>query len=66
MPCETVGERLASRGICVRAGLHCAPLAHKTVGTLPGGTVRISVSSFNTKRDISALVSAVDDIVSEK
>ncbi|SHH50533.1 cysteine desulfurase family protein [Sporobacter termitidis DSM 10068] len=63
VPCETVGEELSARGICVRAGLHCAPLAHKTAGTLPNGTVRMSVSSFNTKRDISALVSAVEEIV---
>lgn len=46
--CEEVGELLALRGIAVRSGLHCAPLAHRTAGTLPGGTVRLSVSVFNT------------------
>ncbi len=63
MPCETVGEELARRGICVRTGLHCAPLAHRTAGTIKTGTVRVSVSAFNTKRDIRYLVGAVREIV---
>ena len=64
--CETVGEKLTDRGICVRTGLHCAPLAHKTAGTLATGTVRVSVSDFNTKRDIADLLNAVEDIASGK
>lgn len=40
--CEELGEKLAQRGIAVRAGLHCAPLAHESAGTLDTGTVRIS------------------------
>jgi cysteine desulfurase family protein len=62
--CDTVGEKLTERGICVRTGLHCAPLAHKTAGTLATGTVRLSVSDFNTKKDIAELIGAVKDIVS--
>lgn len=42
MDCETLAEKLAKRGIAVRAGLHCAPLAHESAGTLETGTVRIS------------------------
>ena len=49
---ERLGMQLAQRGFAVRAGLHCAPLAHRTAGTLPGGTVRISVSAFNTPEHI--------------
>ncbi len=45
---EQLGTQLAERGFAVRAGLHCAPLAHGTAGTLPGGTIRVSVSAFNT------------------
>lgn len=45
--CESVGERLGRRGVAVRAGLHCAPLAHRTAGTLDSGTVRVSFSAFN-------------------
>ena len=66
MASETVAEALASRDIAVRAGLHCAPLAHKTAGTISTGTVRVSVSYFNTKHDIRALVSAVESITHEK
>ena len=40
--CEEVAQGLAQRGIGVRAGLHCAPLAHESAGTLDTGTVRVS------------------------
>ncbi len=50
--CEELGEALAERAIAVRAGLHCAPLAHQSAGTLESGTVRASVSAFTTTGDI--------------
>ena len=40
--CEEFAQALADRGIAVRAGLHCAPLAHESAGTLDTGTVRVS------------------------
>ncbi len=40
--CETGADLLRRQGIAVRAGLHCAPLAHESAGTLSSGTVRIS------------------------
>ena len=40
--CEEVAQMLAEHGVCVRAGLHCAPLAHESAGTLQSGTVRVS------------------------
>lgn len=40
--CEEMAGKLAQQGICVRAGLHCAPLAHESAGTLDSGTVRVS------------------------
>ena len=40
--CEVVAQALAQRGIALRAGLHCAPLAHESAGTLKTGTVRVS------------------------
>ncbi len=45
--------------ICVRAGLHCAPAAHRRLGTCPEGTIRIGVGPFNTEADVDALVQAV-------
>jgi len=50
--CETLAERLAEKGVAVRAGLHCAPYAHKTAGTLGTGTVRVSFSDFNTEKEV--------------
>ena len=46
--CEQVGEWLSKHGVALRAGLHCAPTAHISAGTLDTGTVRASVSVFNT------------------
>lgn len=43
MDCEEAAEKLAREGIAVRAGLHCAPCAHESAGTLETGTVRVSV-----------------------
>ena len=50
--CEELGEELGRRGIALRAGLHCAPLAHRTAGTLETGTLRASVSAFTTPREV--------------
>lgn len=52
-------------GIAVRAGLHCAPLAHKTLGTLEKGLVRVSFSIFNTLKEVDQLISALHEIVRE-
>lgn len=62
MDCEEVGERLAQRGFAVRCGLHCAPFAHRTAGTLDSGTVRASLSVFNTKSEVDRFVRAVTQI----
>ena len=48
---EELGERLGERGIALRTGYHCAPLAHHTAGTLGSGTIRLSVSAFNTLQE---------------
>lgn len=50
--CEELAEGLANRSVAVRAGLHCAPLAHRTVGTLESGTIRISPSFFTSPEQI--------------
>lgn len=46
-------------GILTRCGLHCAPSAHKTLGTFPQGTVRFSPGWFTTKDEIDAAIAAV-------
>ena len=62
MDCESVAEQLAEAGIAVRAGLHCAPLAHETAGTLKQGTVRFSFSPFNTETEVVAAAKALRKI----
>ncbi len=59
--CETVSQILNSRyNIAARSGLHCAPLAHKSIGTFDiGGTVRVVPSVFTTEKDIKTLINAV-------
>ena len=66
MDCEAVGESLSRRGIAVRAGLHCAPIAHRTVGTLESGTVRVSFSAFNQMRQIERVIAAVRAVIWER
>lgn len=53
---------LETNGIKTRCGLHCAPLAHKTIGSYPSGTVRLSVSYFNTKKEIDFVLKTLNKI----
>ena len=53
--CEQTAQYLAEHGVCVRAGLHCAPLAHESAGTLQSGTVRVSFSAFSTPEEADTL-----------
>ena len=46
-------------GILVRCGLHCAPSAHKSLGTFPKGTVRFSLGYANTEADVDAALAAI-------
>jgi len=50
-----LGEYLNKHGICTRSGLHCAPLAHESIGTKDVGGVRISFSVFNTLKEVDEL-----------
>lgn len=49
-------------GILTRCGLHCAPLAHKTLGTYPEGTVRFSVGYTTTEEEVDTAVRAIHDL----
>ena len=59
VPSEKTAALLDTHGICVRGGYHCAPLAHKTLGTPDGGAVRVSLGIFNQASDIDALYGAL-------
>ena len=60
---ESLAAALAERDIAVRAGLHCAPLAHRTAGTVDTGTVRASFSHWNTPEEVGRLLSAMGEIL---
>ena len=52
---QEIAHRLAREGICVRAGLHCAPLAHEAIGTAARGAVRLGFGAFNTVAELDTL-----------
>lgn len=63
MDSELLAQMLAQYGIAVRAGLHCAPVAHRSAGTLETGTVRLSLSPFNTEAEIARTARVFHEIL---
>lgn len=59
LPSEEGGRLLSENGFYMRGGLHCAPLAHKKIGTITGGTIRFSPSAFNTVREVDLLIATL-------
>lgn len=62
---ELVGNALADAGFAVRAGMHCAPLAHRTAGTIDSGTVRLSFSVFNNGEEVNHLLETLPEILKQ-
>ncbi len=63
MHCSEVGLRLDDEfGVLCRVGLHCAPAAHRTIGTFPEGTIRLAPGIFTTLEDIQQVIAAIRDI----
>lgn len=58
--CEEAAEKMARAGFAVRAGLHCAPLAHESAGTLESGTVRISFGHEASREQVRKLMVWMD------
>ncbi len=58
----TVSALLSNYGICVRAGLHCAPMAHRRIGTIDIGTIRICCSVFNNLKEADIFCETVKNI----
>ena len=64
LPSEELAARLDGHGICVRAGFHCAPLAHKKLGTPEKfGACRVSFGAFNTEKEVFELCRAFKNIL---
>lgn len=61
--CEEMAALLGEKGVCVRSGLHCAPYAHRTAGTLDSGTVRFSFSPFNSLEDVARSCQFIKDLL---
>ena len=59
VPSDECSAHLNKYGIFTRAGLHCAPLAHKKLGTAQNGTVRVSPGYFNNKNEIVSLIECI-------
>ncbi len=59
---NTVVEELDKYGICVRGGIHCAILAHQSLGTVKTGAVRISLNYFNTRAEIDYFIEKIEEI----
>ncbi len=65
--CVLFGEELSRRwDIALRSGLHCAPLAHRTAGTLDTGTIRVSFGPENRRKDVEILAEAVERLCQEQ
>ena len=63
MDVEEVGTSLAEQGIAVRTGLHCAPFAHRSAGTMDTGTVRVSFSDYNTRSEVYRFLAVLHDLL---
>lgn len=61
--CEDIAEELSKRGVCVRSGLHCAPTAHRSAGTLETGTIRFSFSPFVTEEQVLSACRILREII---
>ena len=63
IPAEELADKLAERGYCLRAGFHCAALAHTQLGTEKIGTIRFAPSAFSSERDAVNLARLVKNIL---
>lgn len=61
--CDELARSLDERGICVRSGLHCAPLVHRKLGTIKTGLIRISFSALSKRSDADMLCRTLKDIL---
>jgi selenocysteine lyase/cysteine desulfurase len=61
-PSEVGYELDEGWGIMTRVGLHCAPLAHRAIGTYPIGTIRFSFGYYNTEKEVETAVKALKKV----
>ena len=61
-----LAQILGEKGVCLRAGLHCCPSAHRRIGTLQKGTVRVSFSAYNKPEEVTTFCNMVRFIAQGK
>ena len=66
MDCESLAALLSQRGVYARAGLHCAPVAHESAGTLESGTLRLSFSPFLQREELERACRILRDCLRER
>jgi selenocysteine lyase/cysteine desulfurase len=62
IPSNEVVKLLDRANICVRGGIHCAILAHKTLNTDKLGAVRVSLNHFNTQSEVDTFIDTVNSL----
>ena len=60
--CDEAASVLSKRGICLRSGLHCAPLAHQSAGTIDTGTIRLSLSPFVRRKELNICCTLIREL----
>ena len=65
VPSTVIDEKLSDRGVCIRSGFHCSPLAHRSLNTGEFGAVRCSFGVFTTEREIYAFVNHLKEVIAE-
>ena len=60
--CEELAFKMSEKGFALRAGFHCAPSAHQTLGSYETGGVRLSLSTKNNRREIDRFLNVIDSI----
>ncbi len=65
IPSHIVADELSKNGICVRSGIHCAPLINKRLGTEESGTVRLSFSYLNRKKELDKFYKVLKDVINK-
>ena len=63
-PSDTIGKIFSDHNVVLRTGLHCAPDAHRLLGTFPGGTIRASLSWFNNTDDLENFSTILNYVMS--
>ena len=65
MPSDIGSQLDENFGIMCRVGLHCAPVAHQTIGTFPTGTIRVGLGALNTIEEIDVFLNAINKITDQ-